>query len=96
LEVLLPFFFAEQIMTAMTYLDMLQVYLLSQLEDHQPDVMFQQEGAPPLWARIVQEFLGMHFPGRCFGHDGPISWPARSPDITPLDFFLWGYVKVIV
>jgi hypothetical protein len=23
-------------------------------------------------------------------------WPARSPDITPLDFFLWGYVKSIV
>ena len=23
-------------------------------------------------------------------------WPPRSPDITPLDFFLWGYVKNIV
>jgi hypothetical protein len=22
-----------------------------------------------------------------------IPWPPRSPDITPLDFFLWGYVK---
>jgi hypothetical protein len=22
--------------------------------------------------------------------------PPRSPDITPLDFFLWGYVKNIV
>jgi hypothetical protein len=22
--------------------------------------------------------------------------PPRSPDITPLDFFLWGYVKDIV
>ena len=20
-------------------------------------------------------------------------WPARSPDLTPCDFFLWGYVK---
>ena len=25
--------------------------------------------------------------------DGPTPWPPRSPDITPLDFFLWGYVK---
>jgi hypothetical protein len=25
--------------------------------------------------------------------DGPMPWPPRSPDITPLDFFLWGYVK---
>jgi hypothetical protein len=27
------------------------------------------------------------------GRDGPMPWPPRSPDITPLDFFLWGYVK---
>ena len=30
------------------------------------------------------------------GRDGPIPWPPRSPDITQLDFFLWGYVKDIV
>ena len=24
---------------------------------------------------------------------GPVNWPPRSCDITPLDFFLWGYVK---
>jgi hypothetical protein len=34
--------------------------------------------------------------GRWVGRDGPIPWPPRSPDITPLDFFLWGYVKDIV
>ena len=22
-----------------------------------------------------------------------IAWPPRSPDMTPLDFFLWGYIK---
>jgi hypothetical protein len=22
-----------------------------------------------------------------------MDWPPRSSDITPLDFFLWGYVK---
>jgi hypothetical protein len=38
----------------------------------------------------------MHFPGRWVGRDGPIPWPPRSPDITPLDFFLWGYFKDIV
>jgi hypothetical protein len=27
---------------------------------------------------------------------GPIALPRRSPDVTPLDFFLWGYVKNIV
>ena len=24
---------------------------------------------------------------------GPVDWPPRSCDITPLDFYLWGYVK---
>ncbi|KAJ4450456.1 hypothetical protein ANN_01881 [Periplaneta americana] len=24
---------------------------------------------------------------------GPIAWPPRSPDLTPLDFFLWSYIK---
>ena len=36
------------------------------------------------------------FPERWIGRDGPIPWPPRFPDITPLDFFLRGYVKDIV
>ncbi|EFN85682.1 hypothetical protein EAI_02991, partial [Harpegnathos saltator] len=24
---------------------------------------------------------------------GPIEWPPRSPDMNPLDFFFWGYLK---
>ena len=27
---------------------------------------------------------------------GDIGWPARSPDLTPCDFFLWGYAKAKV
>ncbi|KAJ8960883.1 hypothetical protein NQ318_020182 [Aromia moschata] len=27
------------------------------------------------------------------GRRGSIEWPARSPDFTPLDFFLWGHVQ---
>jgi hypothetical protein len=38
----------------------------------------------------------MHFPGRWVERDVPIPWAPRSADITPLDFFLWGYVKDIV
>jgi hypothetical protein len=57
------------------------------LEDHQPDVVFQQD---------VREFLDMLFRGRWIGHDGPIPWPPRPPDIMPLDSFLWGYFKDIV
>ena len=24
---------------------------------------------------------------------GPTEYPSRSPDLTPMDFFLWGYLK---
>jgi len=33
------------------------------------------------------------FPNTWIGRDGPTTWPSRSPDITPRDFFLWRYVK---
>ncbi|PNF43421.1 hypothetical protein B7P43_G13453, partial [Cryptotermes secundus] len=34
--------------------------------------------------------------GRWIGRSGPTAWPPRSPDLNPVDFFLWGYVKNIV
>jgi len=37
--------------------------------------------------------LDATFPNRWIRRDGPTSWSPQWPDITPLDFFLWGYVK---
>ena len=25
-----------------------------------------------------------------------MTWPPHSPDLTPLDFYLWGYLKSVV
>ena len=55
--------------------------------------IFQQDGAPPRWGSHVRRFLDATFPKQWIGRDGPTPWPPRSPDITPLDSFLWGYVK---
>jgi hypothetical protein len=30
------------------------------------------------------------------GRGGPNLWPLHSPDLTPLDFLFWGFVKDIV
>lgn len=76
---------------------MLQMYLLHQMKDHQPYVVFQQDGAPPYWAYIVREFLYMHFPEHWVELGRPILWPLYSPDITQPDFFSQcGYIKDIV
>jgi len=74
-------------------MDMLQLRAVPHLEEFQPWIIFQQDGAPPHWGSHVRRFLEATFPNRWIGRDGPTPWPPRSPYITPLDFFLWGYVK---
>ncbi|GFW48540.1 uncharacterized protein TNCV_1110991 [Trichonephila clavipes] len=36
------------------------------------------------------------FGNRLISRFGPVNWPPRSCDLTPLDYFLWGYVKSLV
>ncbi|EFN67942.1 hypothetical protein EAG_00133, partial [Camponotus floridanus] len=33
------------------------------------------------------------FEDRWIGRSGIQKWPPRSPDLTPLDFYLWGKLK---
>ena len=54
---------------------------------------FQHDGAPAHYSIAVRAWLDQKFPGRWMGRMGPIEWPPRSPDLTPPDFFLWGYLK---
>nr|CAH7733872.1 unnamed protein product [Callosobruchus chinensis] len=79
------------------YLDFLQNHLPSLLKDlplnNRREMWFQQDGCPAHYAHSVREYLDEEFPGRWIGRSGPISWPARSPDLNPLDFFYWGAVK---
>ncbi|KAJ8961840.1 hypothetical protein NQ318_021455 [Aromia moschata] len=51
-------------------------------------------GAPIHNAVIVRNLLNENFPNCWIGRSSPlIRWPPRSPDITHLDFFLWGTIK---
>ncbi|GFV21795.1 DUF4817 domain-containing protein, partial [Trichonephila clavipes] len=36
------------------------------------------------------------FNDRLISRFEPVNWPPRSCDLTPLDYFLWGYVKSLV
>jgi len=81
------------ILTRATYIELLKNNLLEFLEEvpllERNKIIFQQDGAGPHNARIVTNFLNNEFPGRWMDRYGPIRWPARSPDLNPLDFFIW-------
>jgi hypothetical protein len=89
-----PFFF-EGTVNRETYLELLSETvcpLLLQRDDFE-DLWWQQDGAPPHYSTEVREWLDETFPGMWIGRRGPVEWPPRSPDLTPPDFFMWGYLK---
>ena len=49
--------------------------------------------AAPHFALAVRDWLDTTFPECWLGRRGPHEWPARIPDLTPCDFFLWGWAK---
>ena len=58
---------------------------------------YQHDGCPAHNAIVARNALNQQFPNRWIGHGSPVQrFPARSPDLTPLDFFLWGLVKNVV
>lgn len=74
---------------------MLQMRVIPQLREEGllSTVLWQQDGAPAHYAQTIRTYLTETFGHRWVGRGGPIDWPARSPDLNPLDFFLWGYLK---
>lgn len=91
-------FFINGTLTSQKYLDILQFQVfpaLQQLDDIAVEnIYFQQDGCPAHNALPVRNWLSQQFPNRWIGtHSQPISWPARSPDLSPLDFFYWGHLK---
>lgn len=57
------------------------------------NMIYMHDGAPAHFARNIRDWLTEHFPDRWIGRGGPLLWPARSPDLNPLDFFVWGFIK---
>ena len=86
--------FGEETVRSGPYLDMLQHFFIPQLQqDNSMDIVFRQDVAPPHWATVVRDYLDDTFDGNWCGRSGPIMLPPNSPDHTPPDFFLWGFVK---
>ena len=97
-----PFFFKDDHGDATTvngerYRSMISDYLLQELQDdenfQEDRLFFQQDGATAHTAGETIRLLEENFPGKVISRRGDIHWPARSPDLTPLDFWLWGTIK---
>lgn len=82
------------------YLTFLQQVLPEMMTDVPPRIRrvmwFQQDGAPAHFAPEVRNYLNATFPNQWIGRGGPVPWPARSPDLSCLDFFLWGHLKSLM
>ena len=85
-----PYFFEDidtgnrRTVTTEAYIEMLDNVITV---DIHPDTWFQQDGATS-HTSFPRNGLAEK-PLRKQHHFTPI-WPARSPDISPLDYFLWG------
>ncbi|CAB3238242.1 unnamed protein product [Arctia plantaginis] len=94
-----PFFFENAAGQTTTvdgarYRAMLTEFFLLQLNElGLEDMWFQQDGATAHTARATTDILKTAFPGRLISRFGDLHWPARSPDLTVPDFFLWGFLK---
>ncbi|GFY16634.1 uncharacterized protein TNCV_2787601 [Trichonephila clavipes] len=79
------------------YRAMITNFFIPELNNHDvQELWFQQDGATCHTARATIDLLKDTFGDRLISRFGPVNWPTRSCDLTPLDYFLWGYVKSFV
>lgn len=96
-----PYFFEDargRVLTVNSerYVKMLDDFLLPKLQNfpgYNQRTWFQQDGATSHTSNVSLPRVREIFPGKLISRRGDINWPPRSPDLTPMDFFLWGYLK---
>lgn len=89
-----PYFF-DGYVNHQSYLNLLEEFVIPELQNrgiNPENVIFQHDGAGPHRQLDVIQFILESF-GGLIGTGGFMEWPARSPDITMVDFFLWGTLK---
>lgn len=82
-------------LTGPIYLVFLQQVLPDLLDDVpvqiRHEMWLQHDGAPAHYSLDVRRYLNQTFGERWIGRGAPVAWPPRSPDLTPLDFFVGLY-----
>lgn len=97
-----PFFFEDDTGTAVTvngdrYRRMISDWLWPIMEGMNiENCWLQQDGATCHTSRETLALLEEKFPHRIISLRSTQEWPARSCDLTPCDYFLWGHIKSLV
>ena len=80
------------------YLELLQNQVLPELCNRRDfrRINFMQDGATVHCTDMVLQWLDHQFPGRVISRRSAIWWPPQSPDLNPVDFWLWGHLSDIV
>nr|XP_022910373.1 histone-lysine N-methyltransferase SETMAR-like [Onthophagus taurus] len=84
-----PVFFHDTV-NAERYQALLQEFIEQLHPDELQQGFFQHDNATAHTARTTERFLQEFYDDRVIGRG---CWPPRSPDLTPLDFFLFGHLK---
>ncbi|GFY16829.1 transposable element Tc3 transposase [Trichonephila clavipes] len=79
------------------YRAMITNFFIPELDNQDvQELWFQQDDATCHTSRATIDLLKDTFGDRLISRFGPVNWPPRSCDLTPLDYFLWDYVKSLV
>jgi hypothetical protein len=54
------------------------------------------DGAVTHFSRAVRDVLNNTYRDGWIGRGGPTAWPPSSPDLNPLNVYLWGHLKTLV
>ena len=49
-----------------------------------------------MYILMDHHYLDLQFPKAWIDRRGPVEWPPRSADLSPLNFYLWGHLKTMV
>ena len=91
----LPIYWFHENITAKSYLKMLENHVMPAIQGKK-GLWFQQDGARVHTTDEVLDFLKSKFNGRVISNRLDFSWPAKSPDLNPLDYFFWGAAEAEV
>lgn len=89
-----PYFFEDEAGNTVTvdsqrYYAMIEDYFCRNLKEWICTMFFFNKTVQLANIQQLQSFFG----NRLISRNGNVNWPARSCDLTPLDYFLWGFLK---